>query len=83
MRSQAEPGNEWGKQEDDMITINKKFVVDEHGNPKEVIILWEDFKKIEEMLGLDLDSNAIDNLKQARKDRKAGNKSAYVELDSI
>jgi len=83
VRSQAEPGNEWGKQEDDMITINKKFVVDEHGNPKEVIILWEDFKKIEEMLGLDLDSNAIDNLKQARKDRKAGNKSAYVELDSI
>jgi len=66
-----------------MITINKKFVVDEHGNPKEVIILWEDFKKIEEMLGLDLDSNAIDNLKQARKDREAGNKSAYVELDSI
>ena len=48
-----------------------------------MIILWEDFKKIEEMLGLDLDSNAIDNLKQARKDREAGNKSAYVELDSI
>ena len=66
-----------------MITINKKFVVDEHGNPKEVIILGEDFKKIEEMLGLDLDSNAIDNLIQARKDREAGNKSAYVELDSI
>ena len=29
-----------------MLTINKKFVVDEHGNPKEVIILWEDFRKI-------------------------------------
>ncbi len=66
-----------------MITINKKFVVDEKGNPKEVIILWEDFKKIEKMLGLDLDSNTIDNLKQARKDREAGNKNAYVELDSI
>jgi hypothetical protein len=71
------------KKEDDMITINKKFVVDEKGNPKEVIILWEDFKKIEKMLGLDLDSNTIDNLKQARKDREAGNKNAYVELDSI
>ena len=66
-----------------MIIINKKFIVNENGNPKEVIILWEDFKKIEEMLGLDLDSNAIDNLIQARKDREAGNKSAYIELDSI
>ncbi len=66
-----------------MIIINKKFIVNENGNPKEVIILWEDFKKIEEMLGLDLDSTAIDNLIQARKDREAGNKSAYIELDSI
>ena len=66
-----------------MITINKKFVVDEHGNPKEVIILWEDFKKIEEILGLELDSDAIDNLKQARNDRETGNMNAYVDLDSI
>jgi len=66
-----------------MITINKKFVVDEHGNPKEVIILWEDFKKIEEILGLELDSDAIDNLRQARNDRETGNMNAYVDLDSI
>ncbi|MDL1976825.1 MAG: hypothetical protein LWX52_01790 [Deltaproteobacteria bacterium] len=66
-----------------MLIINKKFVVDEHGNPKEVIILWEDFKKIEEMLGLDLDSDAVDNLRQASKDRESGNMNAYVDLDSI
>ena len=51
-----------------MIPINKKFIVDEQGNPKEVIILFEDFKKIEELLGLDLDENAIKDLKAARKD---------------
>ncbi len=58
-----------------MLTINKKFVVDELGNPKEVIILWEDFRKIEEMLGLDLDSDAIDDLRQARRNRDSGNRT--------
>ena len=34
--------------------INKKHIVDERGNPKEVVILLEDFRKIEELLGLAL-----------------------------
>jgi hypothetical protein len=66
-----------------MITINKKYVVDENGDRKEVILPWEDFKKIEEMLGLDLDSDVVDNLRQARKDRESGDKNTYVDLDSI
>jgi hypothetical protein len=66
-----------------MKTINKKFVVDEHGNPKEVIILFEDFRKIEELLGLHLDETAIRELSEARSDREAGNIDAYVKLDSI
>lgn len=66
-----------------METINKKFIVDEHGNPKEVIILFEDFKKIEELLGLDLDENAIRDLQEARRAREAGNNNAYEKLDSI
>ena len=66
-----------------METINKKFIVDEHGNPKEVIILFEDFRKIEELLGLDLDENAIHDLKEARMAREAGNSNAYEKLDSI
>ena len=66
-----------------MISINKKYVVDKHGNPKEDIILFEDFKKIEELLGLDLNENAIADLKEARKDRESGNIKAYVDLDSI
>lgn len=66
-----------------MKNINKKFIVDEKGNPKEVIILLEDFKKIEELLGLDLDENAINDLRKARIDRETGNKNAYVDLDSV
>ncbi len=63
--------------------IHKRYVVDDQGNPKEVIIPWEDFQKIEEMLGLDLDSKAVEDLKEAIKDRAAGNKDAYTDLDSI
>ena len=31
--------------------INKKYIVDEQGNPTEVIIPIDDFRKIEELLG--------------------------------
>ncbi|MBW2644551.1 MAG: hypothetical protein JRC89_14775, partial [Deltaproteobacteria bacterium] len=45
-------------------SINKKYVVDKHGNPKEVIILFEDFKKIEELLGLDLNEKIKTSLRR-------------------
>jgi len=63
--------------------INRRYIVDEHGNPKEVVILMEDFRKIEELLGLDLDDEAVNQLRKARSDRESGNKDAYVDLDSI
>ncbi len=63
--------------------INKRYIVDEQGNPKEVVILLEDFRKIEELLGLDLEDDAITQLHKARSDRESGNKDAYVDLDSI
>lgn len=66
-----------------MAKIKKKFIVDEQGNPKEVILLLEDFQKIEELLGLDLDDEAINDLRKARSDRETGNKNAYVDLGSI
>ena len=67
----------------EMMSIEKKFVVDEHGNPKEVIVSWDDFQKIEELLGLDLDDEAINDLREARSDREARKKDAYLDLDSI
>ncbi len=63
--------------------INKKYIVDERGNRKEVVILLEDYRKIEELLGLDLDDETVNQLREARKDRESGNKDAYVDLDSI
>ncbi len=63
--------------------INKKYIVDEHGNPKEVVILLEDYRKIEELMGLDLDDEAVKQIREARKDREGGDKKAYLELDSI
>ena len=57
--------------------------MDEQGNPKEVIIPVEDFRKIEELLGWDLDGEAVQQLREARRDRESGKKDAYVDLDSI
>ena len=63
--------------------INKKYIVDEQGNPKEVIIPVEDFRKIEELLGWDLDEEAVQQLREARRDREKAKKEAYKDLDSI
>ena len=63
--------------------INKKYIVDEQGNPKEVIIPFDDFRKIEELLGWDLDEETVQQLREARGDRERGNKEAYVDLDSL
>ena len=65
------------------MNVNKRYIVDEKGNPKEVIIPVEDFRKTEELPGWDLDDEALHQLREARKDRESGTKHAYVELDSI
>ncbi len=66
-----------------MRRISRKLVVDEHGNPVEVIIPWKEFQEIEEALGLDLDDVAIEDLKQARRDREAHHADAFLDLDAI
>ena len=66
-----------------MIILHKKLVVDEKGKPREVIIPWKEYKEIAELLGLDLDQEAINDLKVAKKDRRYKTKGAYVELDNI
>ena len=63
--------------------INKRYITDERGKPREVVLLLKDFKKIEELLGLDLDDTTVQQLREARKDRERGNKKAYVGLDSL
>ncbi len=66
-----------------MQTIRKKLVVDEQGRPQEVIIAWQDYRRIEEALGLDLDDGVVRQLRQARSDREAGREDAYVDLDAV
>ena len=65
------------------MVIHRKIVVDEDGNPQEVIIPWDEFQEIVEMLGLDLDEEAIEDLKQARKDRALDNTDVYTDLSDL
>lgn len=67
----------------DMLTIHKKLVVDEHGTPHEVILPWEEYRQIEQLLGFDLTPDAVADLEQAAKDRQSGTPGAYEDLDSI
>ena len=66
-----------------MMQIHKKFVIDEQGNPQEVIIPWNEFQEIAEILGLDLDDDAIEDLHHARQDREKGNEEAFVDLEAL
>ncbi|MCB0149247.1 MAG: hypothetical protein KDE01_16550, partial [Caldilineaceae bacterium] len=60
-----------------MLSIQKKLVVHERGQPQEVIISWEQYLQIIEMLGLDLDDAAIADLREAQQDRIAEKRDAY------
>ncbi len=66
-----------------MIDIHKKIVTDEKGNPSDVIIPWDEFQEIVELLGLDLDEQAVGDLQQARTDRENGKMDCYTDLDDI
>jgi PHD/YefM family antitoxin component YafN of YafNO toxin-antitoxin module len=66
-----------------MVTVHKKLVVDEEGRPQEVILPWEEYRQIEELLGLDLDAEAVADLEEAARDREAGTPDAYLDLDAI
>jgi len=65
------------------MNISKRYIVDENGTPREVVIPLADYKKIEELLGLDLGDAAENQLREAKKDRETGNKDAYLDLDAV
>ena len=66
-----------------MIAIQKKIVFDEHGEPREVIIPWEQFCELSEALGLDLDKEAIADLREAKCDCESGDRTAFVPLPEL
>lgn len=66
-----------------MLEIHKKTFFDEDGNPREVLIPWEEYRAIEEALGLDLSPEEAEDLRQARRDRESGDPDAYVDLENL
>lgn len=66
-----------------MFAIQKKIVVDEQGQPQEVLISWAHYQQISEMLGLDMDEDAMADLRLAQRDRRIKNRDAYVDLAAI
>lgn len=66
-----------------MTAIQKKIVVDEHGNPQEVIIPWAQFCELMEELGLDLDEEAAADLRAVRSDWESGNAAAFKPLSEL
>ena len=63
--------------------VYKKYIVDDQGNPKEVVIPVEDYRKTEEFLGWDLDEETVQQLREAGRDREKGHRGAYLDHDSI
>ncbi|MEQ1861694.1 MAG: hypothetical protein ABMA13_17385 [Chthoniobacteraceae bacterium] len=66
-----------------MIAIQKKIVVDEHGEPQEVIIPWAQFCELTEALGLDFDGAAQAQLREALDDSRARRREAFTALDEL
>jgi PHD/YefM family antitoxin component YafN of YafNO toxin-antitoxin module len=66
-----------------MNAIRKKIVVDERGNPREVIISWAQFREMSEALGLDLDEKAKLDLRATRRDLKGGKTTAFKPLSAL
>ena len=66
-----------------MIAIQKKIVIDENGAPLEVIISWAQFCELSEALGLDLDEEAVADLRETKRDLESGNHAAFVPLSDL
>lgn len=66
-----------------MTAIDKKIVVNERGEPQEVIIPWAQFCELSEALGLDLDGTAEAELREAIEDSRARWREAFTPLDEL
>ena len=62
-------------------TIQKKFVVDENGEPVEVVIPYAQFLEWVETYGLDFSEQERADLKAAIADSQAGNREAFESLE--
>jgi hypothetical protein len=66
-----------------MTALQKKIVIDERGQPLEVIIPWAQFCELAEALGLDLDAEAIENLRDAKGAWTRGDHAEFIPLAEL
>ena len=66
-----------------MNAVPKRIVLDEQGQPLEVIVPWAAFCEIAETLGWDLDDEAEADLRECRRDLETGQRQAFVPLASL
>ena len=66
-----------------MITFHKKIVLDENGIPTDVIIPYKKFLELKKILGLDLEKEVKEHLRQVCDERENFKDELYVELDVI
>ena len=64
-------------------SIDKKIVVNEAGEPVEVIIPYDQYLDFVESFGLDMTPGEQDELREARTDIVRKNKEAFVSLDEV
>ena len=65
------------------MTITRKLVLDEKGDPAEVIIPYAQFVEIVETYGLDLDTDELRLLREAREDSAQGRRDHFVSADEV
>lgn len=65
------------------MTITKKLVLDEKGDPSEVLIPYEQFVELSETYGLDLTKEEESELREALADSRSGNSDAFVSAEEI
>ena len=65
------------------VTITRKIVLDEKGNPSEVLIPYEQFVELAETYGLDLAENEENELREALADSKARNRDAFIPAEEV
>ncbi|NQX01817.1 hypothetical protein HQ447_14270 [bacterium] len=65
------------------MVIRRKIVLDEKGDPAEVIIPYSQFVEMVETYGLDLTDSEESDLREALADSRARRREAFVRADEI
>ena len=63
--------------------LDKKIVVNEDGEPVEVIIPYDQFVDFMETYGLDMTEEEKEELREANADIDNGNKDAFMSLEEV